>query len=143
MQQQIEKQLQGMLNKTYKYGLRIITLTGYEINEEKQRVYLHTNEKERHYDRPFDGIFGFLKELEETDLSPVVRSDNVPEVLMSTAKDLGGQLKGVLMDTIEKVQADKGYIAQATVVNNSINSLINLTKLQLQLFNSANKMKNQ
>ena len=45
------------------------------------------------------------------------------------------QLRNQLLDDIEKVKNDPKYVGQAKQVSNSINSLINLTKLQIQMIN--------
>lgn len=143
MRQQIEKKLQGMLNKTFKYGIRIITITGYEINEAKERVYIHTNEKDNHWDRPFDAIMSFCKEFEPTELKVASKSGSETDTMISNASTMGQQLQSVLMDNIEKVGKSKDYIPQATAINNSINSLINLKKLELDYLRTAQKLKNQ
>ena len=142
MQQQIEKKLQSMLNRSYMYGMRMVTITGYRFDDVKERVYIHTNEKEDHYDRTEDSVLSFLMQFEETGITKKAESDAPGAVLLAMAKNMGDSLKGVLMDNIEKVQQDPKYIEQATTINNSVNSMISLTKLQLQLYSKAQAMKN-
>lgn len=42
-------------------------------------------------------------------------------------------LKDILMDNITKCQKDPAYIKQATVINNNVNTLINMVSLELKV----------
>jgi hypothetical protein len=42
-------------------------------------------------------------------------------------------LSAILLADIEKVRTDPGYVNQAKQISNSVNTLLNLTRLQLQL----------
>lgn len=54
------------------------------------------------------------------------------EVVQGT-NELMNTLQQTLLDNINKVQNDKEYIKQANVVNSSVNALIGMAKLQLQV----------
>jgi hypothetical protein len=46
---------------------------------------------------------------------------------------LFGDVISILKDNITKVQENKDYIPQAQAINNSINTLVNITKLRIGL----------
>lgn len=129
MKEMIEQQLHKLLNKTLLYGNKLVEIKGYRIDEERERVYLHSNERENHWDRPYDGVMGLLNEFQEVK-GDMVKIDPVANAI-TAANGMAGELKDILMDNIKKVQNDAGYIKQATVINNNVNTLVNLTKLQL------------
>lgn len=137
----IQKKLQSMLNRPYKYSLRIVTITGYDINEEKGRVYIHTNEKERHWDRPFDAVLTFLREFAPSD-APAAK-DSSTMVAVNNTSNIVESLRQTLLENIELVKKDIGYIPQATAINNSVNSIINLSKLQMDAIKMHHKINNE
>ena len=53
-------------------------------------------------------------------------------------KDVFIQLRDQLMYDIKKVKESKEYVHQAKQISNSINSLVNLTKLQIQMIHAQN-----
>jgi len=57
------------------------------------------------------------------------------------ATNVSSQLKGMLLDNNSKVMENKDYIPQATTICNNVNSLINLTKLELSYITAAKKLK--
>ena len=83
MEKTIEKKLQSLLNKQWNYGMRIIVITGYDVNEKRQRVFIHTNEKENHFDRPFESVTTFIKEL-----LPVERKESQSELMVMGATNV-------------------------------------------------------
>ena len=125
---QSEKEIQQCINKQYEYGGRVITITGYEIDDKRDRVYIHTNEKSRHIDRPLMDVIFFLKELKQVNNSlPVPVKTEVATMDFSTAD----YLEEVLKKSIEKLQTEPEFIKQATAINNNVNSLISITKLKM------------
>lgn len=126
----IEKRIQQLLNKPVKYGLKIITITSYSYSEDKSKVYIDTNERDRHFERPVDTLPALLKELEPTTEVAKTRSNN-SDIAMSNTMSIAENLRNVLLDNIDKVRADPAYIPQATAINNNVNSIINLSKLQM------------
>lgn len=145
MTEAIQKKLQSMLNRPFKYGLRIVTITGYDVNEEKGRVYIHSNEKERHWDRPVDDAMTLLREFEPSDA--LAEKDSNTDVVVTNTSNIVESLRQTLLENIERVKKDKEYIPQATAINNSVNSVINLSKLQMDAvkmqhrFNADNEKK--
>jgi len=49
------------------------------------------------------------------------------------SNDVMAQLKGILMENIKQVRDDKSYIPQAQNISKNVQTLINLTKLELQV----------
>ena len=141
---QAEKMLQEHLNKPYLYAGRSITLTGYEIDQERDRAFIHTSEKNNHFDRPTIDIPYFLKELkpiqmetkQELPIQKLPQNNQLSATEIKEQMDIvfGGDasyLESTLKDSIQKLQEDPGYIKQATAINNNVNSLINITKMKI------------
>jgi hypothetical protein len=65
---------------------------------------------------------------------PAVNGKNhrVPEIYIENKEALTS-LSKMLLEDIEKVRLDPRYVPQAKQVCNSINAIVNITKLQLQL----------
>lgn len=129
MKELIEKRLHALLNKQLSYGSHLLVITGYNFNDSKERVYIHTNEKDSHFDRPYDGAIEFLKQF--TEMKGEVRRIDSTDMAMVNASSLATELKDILLDNIKRVQANPEYVKQATVINNNVNTLVNLTKLQM------------
>ena len=53
--------------------------------------------------------------------------------LYNENKKVFQNLSAILLADIEKVRTDPGYVNQAKQISNSVNTLLNLTRLQLQL----------
>lgn len=66
----------------------------------------------------------------------VARIKNPETELYEENRETFSTLSQMLLNDIEKVRADPGYVSQAKQVSNSVNALVNLTKLQLQLVRS-------
>lgn len=125
---EIDSKLQGMLNKTYTYGTHAHCITRYECDDEKERVYIYTDRKGVD---PFNRTYGdlnlFLKEWKPiNDLVPAT-AEITP--VNNTIK----QLQQILLENINKVRADANYIPQAKSINNNVNSIINLAKIQVMM----------
>ena len=110
--------------------MKIITITSYSYSEDKSKVYIDTNEMDRHFERPVDTLPALLKELEPTTDAAERRSTNT-DIAMSNTMSIAEELRNVLLDNITKVRANPAYIPQATAINNNVNSIINLSKLQM------------
>lgn len=136
---QSEKEIQQCLNKSYEYGGKVITIIGYEIDEKRDRVYIHTNEKHRHIDRPLvDAIF-FVKGLKPAGNALIVNNPEVKNSVTTMDFSTADYLEEVLKKSIEKLQNDESYIKQATAINNNVNSLISITKLKMDYVKIMNR----
>lgn len=66
-----------------------------------------------------------------------IKPSEMEEKPKNIAPIQGDNLKEILLDTIAKVQADKGYIGQANAICNVVTQMINVKKLELQLNNNS------
>ena len=48
-------------------------------------------------------------------------------------------MQNILMESIKKIQIDKEYVGQAKAINNHINTMLNMVKLQMQMQNMRDK----
>ncbi len=136
MNEHLHKRLQSLINMPVKYGMKVITITGYICNDDKGRVYIHTDERDNHFDRTYDAVPTLLKEF--TPATVIAKSDQM-EVVVNNTNNMVDTLKDLLMDNITKVKNDPGYIAQAKEINKNVNSILNLTRLQMEAVNMQNK----
>lgn len=60
------------------------------------------------------------------------RGNYVPEIYQES-KETFKTLSGILLEDIQKVRTDPGYVQQAKQVCNNISALVNITKLQLDM----------
>ena len=129
-QKQIQTKLDDMVHKTFNYGGRIHCVLSYQLNG---KLVLKTNQEE--YERPLDSIPDFLDHWEPFDTTKNVL---VPiEAPMLKETNMVNTLTDLLMDNIDKVKNDAGYIKQAQAINNNVNSIINLTKLKLDVIKQS------
>lgn len=64
---------------------------------------------------------------------PARNSPHYEPAIYSENKDALANLSKLLLQDIEKVRADPGYVPQAKQICNSVNAIVNITRLQLQL----------
>lgn len=88
-------------------------------------------------------LTNFIEVPEITDEVTVIAPANTPAhiendemKLYAENKQVFSNLSAALLSDIEKVRNDPGYVNQAKQISNSVNTLVNLTKLQLQLIKS-------
>lgn len=87
----------------------------------------------------FSDLEIFLEKYEEIDILEIT---SVPKVGMTTTNlpamktintELIDKLKNALLDNIEKVQKSKDYIGQAKIVCDSVQGMVNLAKMELEI----------
>lgn len=135
---QAEKLIQEMLNKPMLYGNRTVTITGYRFDTLKERIYLHTNEQQDHYNRSVDAMPEFLKQF--STVQNQVKRVSASQAIMQSVTN-ADELERILMDNIKKVQTNPEYIKQATAINNNVNSIININKMKLDFAKAASRLK--
>ena len=64
---------------------------------------------------------------------PAKNSRNYEPTIYVENKEAHTNLSKLLLNDIEKVRADPGYVPQAKQICNSVNAIVNITRLQLQL----------
>lgn len=120
--------LDRMLNKTFIYKQDQIVIRDYFQEPEKGTVRVITDKK------PITVQTSQLADFEKACL-PVEEpaTQAVSTEVVSQASSLLLTLQQTLLDNIEMVKKDKEYTKQANVVNSSVNALIGMAKLQLQV----------
>jgi hypothetical protein len=117
------RKLNAMLGKEFIYKQKNILVRDFEVAEEG--VLIFTND---------DAI-----QLKPGELGVFIESclpvDQKGGLVVFTQEDKGtlGQLKDILMDNIKQTQNNPAYVKQATVINNNVNTLINMLSLELKV----------
>jgi hypothetical protein len=134
------KQLEVMKGKTFQYGNQIHCIIDYKIEELHEKVMITTNLKT--FDRPYDSCDEFLSYwMPVNSVEVTTTQDKEVDTYRVTETSLMDSLVTTLKDSIEKVQKDKSYIQQATAINNNINTIVNITKMKLDMFKQIKRMK--
>lgn len=132
-----------MLNKSFLYGVHVVQVLQYEINDDRERFYLWTTRKEEPYDRPLSSALEFMQREfrpvnnTTTEIQPVAGQQPLQlapaqdTYVMLGTTGLAHQLKDILMDNIKRVQENKDYIPQADVVRENVDSMIDLAKTEI------------
>lgn len=127
MQERITKKLAQMRGNAYIYRG-----TYYEINDAMMvdgLVLISTNKLMLRFTE-----LEFLQEFNNF-LPTAKESAEIVLTAQATQTPLNGMAKTVkdtIMDSIKKIQNDPKYIAQAEAINRSVNTLVNIAKLELQ-----------
>lgn len=140
MSRQLSKQLESMVGKTFQYGSKIHYVIEFTLDDVKEKFTLKTNMNV--FERTFEAAKEFLSYWEETNTIGNSQDSKASAlVVMEQENSLVDKLTNMLLDNITKVQADPKYIPQAQTVNNNVNSIINLTKLKLDVLKHAGAKK--
>lgn len=149
------KELKG---KTFHYAGKTYRLLDYSVNDHLQRVTITTDL--RSFEKSYDSIDEFLYMLvQDFEQVPAAKEERAPEKQSAVVRvepaaetetvdvyqehsNMAKDLITILRDNITKVQQDKSYIPQAQAVNNNVNSIINVTKLQLDVYKQFKGKKN-
>lgn len=110
-----------MLGKSFIYNQNNITLDDYEVDEDG----VHVVASGKKLFLPTGELDNFIKKC-----LPV---ENAVEVFSSQEINIMSTLQQTLLANIEKLKTDPGYVKQATAINNQINTIINMTALQLKV----------
>lgn len=131
------EKLNEMMNKSWKDDRDEVvkffsyTKSGDEITIATDKEWIKTNFYE------LNVLFKKYTEVivNETGVSVVKKKDDgfVPVKATIMASDTIKKLQDVLLDNIEKIKADKEYVAQAKEISNSVNSIIGLAKVEIEL----------
>lgn len=141
--------LESMIDKTYYYRKQKAVIKSYdnsigefeliiEIEGTPKRFIKTTEEKLELFLANFSEVQQVEdepEEKEEVKHLPAPRQNEEME-LYTENKAVFSNLSQVLLNDIEKVKTDPAYVKQAKQISNSVNALVNLTKLQLQLIKS-------
>lgn len=133
--------LSKMVGQTYLYNTNSVKILSYKQKEDHVTIVTDKDWIEV----PLFKLPALLEEFLE-----VEQEDEEPQHLPSPSRNSSLQvtqnarqnlssLKDVLLDNITKVQKDKEYINQAKAINNNINTLMNMYKLELELTREIRK----
>lgn len=120
--------LERLLNQQFIYKQENIQLKDFFLQEENHTVRIITDKKPIIIKQ--SDISKFCDELLPVEDSATMA---VSTQVMQQTTGLLSTLQQTLLDNIEMVKKDKEYIKQANVVNSSVNALIGMAKLQLQV----------
>lgn len=125
--------LYDMVGGTYLYKRESITIKGVIASDADQLIRIKTDKQDITIS-PLH-LSDFL-----ASLLPV--SDDQEEASTALVVQQSGEidtLHKILKDSIKKIQEDKEYIGQAKAINNHINTMLNMVKLQMQMQNMMDK----
>lgn len=132
--EKIEERLNAIKDIPFQYGKKVWTLRSFEFNDDREFVTLMPASG-KSIEKNYEAVEYFLAELkpiEENKLASVKDDTTMPELIMV--------LRDMLLDDIAKIREDRTYIGQAKAINNNINTVINLARLQL-ILNRTNESK--
>lgn len=125
--------LYDMVGGTYLYKRESITIKGVIASEADQLIRIKTDKQDitvspLHLSGFISSLLPSSDEQEETRTALVVQQSGEIDTLHK-----------ILKDSIKKIQEDKEYIGQAKAINNHINTMLNMVKLQMQMQNMMDK----
>lgn len=126
--------LYEMVGGTYLYKRESITIKGVIASDADQLIRIKTDKQD---------ITVSLLHLSDfiSSLLPV-SDEQQEETTTALVTQQTGQidtLHNILNDSIKKIQEDKEYIGQAKAINNHINTMLNMVKLQMQMQSMKDK----
>jgi hypothetical protein len=122
--------LDSMLNQTYRFSQdnKLHTIQGYEVIGNS--IIIQTDVQ--NFSKPIEGTNLFLSAFrkEETQLVTAQQSEPAWKTKMNENIE---KLGATLFDNLEKLKTDPNFVDQAREINNHVNTIINVAKLQIQL----------
>ncbi|MFC6998041.1 hypothetical protein [Rufibacter roseus] len=117
-----------MVGKSYMYCKEVYAIKGF-IPEERG-VRIKTDHKD---------IFLLEDDLPSRLQLFLPTDETRAEIQVMPQTNALGQIRGVLMETLEKVQKDKDYVPQASQINKTATALTNLMKTELEFLKLMKK----
>jgi hypothetical protein len=135
----MEEVLVEMTGKTFEYAKSVHYVKEFKIDpvEETFAITTNLNTFTRKIEA-FEDFMGYWDPVTKIS-TPATIPAQVPVQVMEQENSTADKLVGILMDSIVKVQADKGYINQAKAINNDVNSITNIMKLKMDLYKESKK----
>lgn len=137
----IKMTLSEMEGKQFKYGSRIHEVKSTTVDEAAEAFTIITDVDR--YTRKFDNAEIFLSYWKKINDKAVAdlpdrngqqqQKDSILAKLVEAEQQSTLNLSTIITDNITKVQANKEYIAQAKIVNENIKSLIELSRVKIEL----------
>jgi len=82
-----------------------------------------------------------VQDLNTTQGDTNTKDDNALSVFVEQESTLADSMISILKDNISKVQQNPAYMQQAQVINNNVNSVINIMKMKLQFVKEVKRKK--
>ncbi len=124
------KKIDEMKGRTFRYkdDNSVHRILSYKIDGEEITIVTDQQWFQMNYFEAFEFLTKF------TPSDPIIKSGTSDIALINVEQNkMVSQISGTLMDTLKKVQTDPGYVNQAKQITNTVNSMINLAKLQIKL----------
>lgn len=136
--------LQSMIDKTYWYRNQKAVIRSFdnstgefeliiEIGGQPKKFLKTTEQKLELFLANFYEVEQIHEEPDPVQNAMPMLPENESAKLYTENKQVFTNLSQLLMEDIERVREKPEYVGQAKQVSNSVNALVNLTKLQLQL----------
>lgn len=119
--------LKQMIGNVYRYEGGIVTVHDVEIAEPFGILKTDNGDIKISLD-DIDGELSFFSLKKDNEM---VRNPTVMQ-MVSQSGAMYAQLQDTLLDTIKKVQENKEYIPQASAINETMKSIIDLEKVKVQ-----------
>jgi hypothetical protein len=131
------KDLENMVGKTYMFKKKNIMIKGFIIDRDSQIINIKTTGEP--IDVSLIALPEFIKNCLEVEEENEIQVTSTEVIIPEKSKSEIVVLREILMDNINKVRENKEYIEQAKSINNNINTLINMYKLELQISKEKKK----
>ena len=139
MKPEIKESIESLLNKTFYYKGKEITITSYK--EVRGQIILFKDEENLYGRFNYEQFQAFLNQLKEPGEKKVfVPTQQQTFVEMLPQENL--DFKNSLREMLKLVTKDKSYIPQAQAVCNISNAFVNIQKTELQIIQAIKKNKN-
>lgn len=137
--------LKGMIGHTFLYKGKQITICNYHVLGEEGKTQIDIEDENGNPAEPIKTpdlakFIEFCLPVDTSDGKDADQSNAVSTEVVQQTNSLLGTLQATLLDNIKQVKTNPGYIKQANVINSSVNSLIGLAKIQIQV-NKMQKIK--
>jgi hypothetical protein len=138
------EKLKSLMGKKFKHkdGGEFMFFT-YKLEKEKvtivtDSIWLETNIFDidvflENYKQVIDVTSTNITNNNSNNTSPQLPQNGLMPMMKTINTDIVDKLKTALIDNIEKVQKDEKYVNQAKAICNSVQSLVNLAKLELDI----------
>jgi hypothetical protein len=126
-------QLDQMVGTTRLYMGTTFKITGYSIMDEDVRIGTDKRTVVIKKSKLYDSLPEFMEV--ETSVATASKSN----VMMMQHTSEINQLKSIAMDTIKKIQEDKGYINQARAINDSIGTVLKMNQQMIDMYREVRK----
>lgn len=127
--------LRGMIGKPFMYKSQNITILDYHVLGEEGATQIDVENGNGEPIPPIktQNLNKFIELCLPVEVDDKVEETGISTEVQQQTSNLLLELQKTLKENIELVKKDVKYIKQASVVNSSVNSLIGLAKIQIQV----------